>query len=120
MTRRTVLLADLPATLEDLVVSLLANCPDLKVVRGAADDGDLVEAAVRAKAQVVVVTRRVPSDLGSVDPRLAQAANIWIVALAPDGGSACLHALRAEATWLEDVSAEILNALAAGRPIGRA
>lgn len=121
MTSRTVLLADLPAMLEDLMASLLVNRHDLRVVRGSAADGDLVAAATAAMAQVVVVTRRDPADLGDVDPRLARAAKISIVALAPDGGSACLHALHAETGRLEDVSAEeIFNALATSRPTGRA
>jgi hypothetical protein len=118
---RTVLLADLPAMLEDLMVSLLESRPDLKVIRGTAAGGDLVSAAVNAKAQVVVVTRRNPADLGAVDPKLAQAASVSIVALAPDGASACLHALRSEAARLEDVSTEeILGALAASNASGRA
>jgi len=105
--------------LEDLIVSLLVNRHDLKVVRGSAADGDLVAAATAAHAQVVVVTRRDPGDLGDVDPRLARAADISIVALAPDGASACLHALRAEAAQLDDVSAdEIFSALVASRATG--
>lgn len=118
VTLRTVLLADLPAMLEDLMVSLLKSRPNLKVIRGAAANGDLVAAAAAAQAQAVVVTRRDPTDLGAVDPRLAQAANLSIVALAPDGASACLHVLRSEAARLDDVSAEeILGALAVSHPI---
>ena len=120
MTLRTVLLADLPPMLEDLMVSLLENHPELRVIRGAAADGNLVAAAVAANAQVIVVTRRDPTDLGAVDPRLAQAADVSIIALAPDGASACLHALHCEAALLEDVSAdEILGALATSHPIRR-
>ena len=64
------------------------------------------------------MTRRDPASLDDIDPRLGQASRISIITLAPDGTSACVHALRAEATRLEDVSArEILRALAAAHPI---
>ena len=106
MPRKTVLLADLPATLEDLMVSMFENRPNLKVVRGAAADGDLAMAAAAANAQVVVVTRRDPANLGAVDPRLERAAGISIIALAPHGTTACVHVLRTDATKLEDVSTE--------------
>jgi hypothetical protein len=118
VTLKRLLLADLPAMLEDLMVSLLENRPGLKIIRGASAGGDIVAAATAARAQVVVVTRRNPADLDAVDPRLAQAAGLSIVALAPDGASACLHTLRPESTRLEDVSAEeILGALGASNSI---
>jgi hypothetical protein len=116
VTRKTVLLADLPAMLEDLMVSLLANRADLKVIRGTAG-GDLVAAAAAAHAQVIIVARHNPGNLDAVDPALARAACMSIVALAPDGASACLHTLSSEASRLEDVSAaEILGVLTAASP----
>jgi hypothetical protein len=114
-----VLLADLPRMLEDMIASVLQSHPDFRIIRGAAPDRDLIAAAATAGAHAVVVTRRDPTDLADIDPRLAQAAGISIVALAPDGASACVHVLRAEVVRLEDVSAkEILRALAAAGPIG--
>jgi hypothetical protein len=115
----TVLLADLPRMLEDMIAGVLQPHSDIRIVRGSAHDRDLIAAATAAGAHAVVVTRRDPASLDDIDPRLAQALRISIVALAPDGTSACVHALRSEATRLEDVSArEILRALAATRSIG--
>jgi hypothetical protein len=115
----TVLLADLPRMLEDMIASVLQPHPDIRIVRGSAHDRDLIAAITATDAHAVVVTRRDPASLDDIDPRLAQASRISIVALAPDGTSACVHALRAEATRLEDVSArEILRALAATHSIG--
>jgi hypothetical protein len=115
----TVLLADLPRMLEDMIASVLQPHSDIRIVRGSAHDRDLIAAAIAAGAHAVVVTRRDPASLDDVDPRVAQASRISIVALAPDGTSACVHALRAEATRLEDVAArEILRALAATHSIG--
>jgi hypothetical protein len=115
----TVLLADLPRMLEDMIASVLQPHSDIQIVRGSAHDRDLIAAVIAADAHAVVVTRRDPASLDDIDPRLGQVSRISIVALAPDGTSACVHALRAEATRLEDVSArEILRALAAMHPIG--
>jgi hypothetical protein len=109
----TVLLADLPRMLEDMIASVLQPHPDIRIIRGAAPDRDLIAGATAAGAHAVVVTRRDPADLSDIDPRLARAARISIVAVAPDGASACVHTLRAEAARLDDVSAaEILRALA--------
>jgi hypothetical protein len=121
LSSTTVLLAGLPRMLEDMLSSLLEPHPDIHVVRGEARDRDLISAAAAAGAQVVVVTRRDPANLAEVDPYLALAATVSIVALEPDGASACVHALRSETARLEDVSAEqILHALAPSHPIGRA
>jgi|SRR5262245_36779910 len=115
---RTVLLADLPRMLEDMISSVLQPLPDIRVVRGSVHDRDLISAAAEAGAQVVVVTRRNPSDLAELDLRLAQAATVSIFALAPDGAWACLHTMRPETTRLEDFS--IVAALATATPMGRA
>ena len=120
MPLTTVLLADLPRMLEDMVSSLLEPHPDVRVVRGAAQDQDLIRAAAACGARVVVVTRRDPADLEEVDPRLAQAAAVSIVAIAADGAWACLYRLRPDVTRLEDLStAKVLAALASATPIGR-
>ena len=119
MPLTTILLADLPRMLEDMIASVLQPLPDIRIIRGAAHDRDVIAAATAAGAHAVVVTRRDPASLDDIDPRLAQAARISIVALATDGTSACVHALRPDATRLEDVSAgEILRAIAAARPFG--
>src|SRR5262245_32228026 len=106
--------------LEDMIASVLQPHSDIRIVRGSAHDRDLIAAVTSADAHAVVVTRRDPASLLDIDPRLEHASRISIVALAPDGTSACVHAFRAEATRLEDVSArEILRALAATHPIAR-
>ena len=120
MPLTTVLLADLPRMLEDMVSSVLEPHPDVRVVRGAAHDRDLIRAAAACGARVVVVTRRDPADLEEVDPHLAQAAAVSIVASAADGAWACLYRLRPDVTRLEDLStAKVLAALATATPIGR-
>jgi len=117
----TVLLADLPPMLADMVSSVLQPHAEVRVVRNGTSNDDIVAAAVAAGAQVVVVTRRDPEDLGAIDRRLADAASVSVVALAPDGAWACLHKLRPESKRFEDLStAQILAALTAATPVGRA
>jgi len=117
----TVLLADLPPMLEDMMSSVLKGRSDLRVIRGATNDRKLINDAAAAGASVVVVARRNPVDLESIDPYLANAANVSVVALALDGTSACLHAFKPTGQLLEDVSAEqIFTAIEAAAPMGRA
>ena len=121
MPLTTVLLADLPPMLEDMVSSVLRERSDLHVIRGATNGSRLVDAAVAAGASVVVVARRDPADLEAIDPYATKVVNVSVVALALDGTSACLHVLQPTEQRLEDVSAEQLLALIAGAaPTGRA
>jgi hypothetical protein len=117
----TVLLADLPPLIEDMMSSILKERPDLRVIRGTTNNCKLIDAAVAAGASVVVVARRNPVDRESIDPHLANAGNVSVVALALDGTSACLHAFKPTGQRLDDVSAEqILTAIAGAAPTGSA
>jgi DNA-binding NarL/FixJ family response regulator len=117
----TVLLVGLPPMLEDMVASMLEERSDLRVVRDPANNRKLIDAAVATGVSVVVVARRNPQDLESIDPYLANAANVSVVALALDGTSACLHAFKPTQQLLEDVSVEqIVTAIAGAAPMGSA
>ena len=116
----TVLLADLPPMLEDVVSSVLKGRSDIDVIRGTPHGCKLINAAIAAGAPVVVVARRNPADLASIDPYLANAANVSVVALTLDGTSACLHAFKPVGQLFEDVSAkQILTAIAGAAATGR-
>ena len=105
--------------LADLLVSLLERSPDLKVTAILASaDGNLAAAASAAKAEVVVVAHRDPADLAAIDPALAWAADLSVLALNPDGTSAYLHNIRCETSRVEDITPNgILVALAQSNPI---
>ncbi|MBR0820210.1 hypothetical protein [Bradyrhizobium liaoningense] len=119
MASTIVLLADLPPMLEDMVSSVLKGRSDLQVVRGTSKGSRLINSAIAAGAPVVVVARSDPADLASIDPYLAEASNVSVVAVALDGASACTHAFKPTRKPIDDVSAEqILSAItdaAAGR-----
>src|SRR5262245_46362578 len=103
--------------LEDMMSNVLKERPDLRVIRGKTKNCKLVDAAVAAGATVVVVARRNSADLKSIDPYLANAENVSVVALALDGTSACLHSFKPTGQRLDDVSTEqILAAIADAAP----
>ena len=113
MPRTTVLLADLPPMLGDLVSNVLKRHFDLRVSRSAKGGCSLLNEAVETGSPVVVVVQDNPFDLNSIDPCLANAAQVSVVAIALDGASACLHAFKPSSQKFEDVSAEqIVTAIA--------
>jgi DNA-binding NarL/FixJ family response regulator len=98
--------------LEDMISSVLKQRSDLHVIRGTTNGRKLIDAAVASEAPVVVMACRNPADLESIDPYLANAARVSVVALALDGTSACLHAFKPSGQQLDDVSAQqILTAI---------
>jgi hypothetical protein len=107
-----VLLADLPPMLEDMVSRVLKGRSDLEVVRGSSTGSRVISSAVATGAPVVVVARSDPADLASIDPYLAEASNVSVVAVALDGASACTHEFKPTRQAIDDVSAEqILTAI---------
>ena len=121
MTVTTVLLADLPPMLEDIVSHLLQSRPDLRVVRGSAKPGGLVAAAAGADAQLVIVSCADPADLRTVDHEVAGAASLTVFALNEEGSLGCLHALRCATTRFDDLAgSQLMAALSIVAPEGRA
>jgi len=104
--RATVLLADLSPMLEDMLSRVLKDRFDIEVIHGAGDRSKLVDVAVAADASLVVMSRLDPANLASIDPYLAEAAKVSIVALALDGASAFLHTFTPTKQDLEEVSAD--------------
>ncbi len=87
---------------------------DLRITRGTKSGCTLLNEAVEAGARVLVVARENPSDLSSIDPYLANATQLSVVAIALDGASARLHAFQATGHSFEDVSADQIVAAIAG------
>lgn len=108
----TLLLADLPRLLEDIVGSVLEGA-DVVLIRGRTD-GDLAKAARAAGADVVVVSRPDPADLACVDPAMARLAGLTVLAMAPEAQTACLHRCQCQTVRVGEVSATgVLTALRA-------
>ena len=117
----TVLLADLPQLLEDIVAHLVQDRPDIRVVRGSLRQAGLAAAASAWNADVVVVTREDAADFAAIDPALARISALSIVALDAGGARACVYSLRPQRVLIGDVSgAQLLDALLLGRPAGEA
>lgn len=66
-------------------------------------------------ARIVVVACHDPSDLNTIDPGLATASGLAVLALTQDGGSACLHTVETTARCLDDMSPD--DMLAALMPV---
>ncbi len=117
----TVLLADLPQLLEDIVAHIVQGRPDVRVIRGSLGTSGLPAAAAAWNADVVVVMRNDPENLEAVDATLARTLTMSVVTLNPDGAWACVYSLRPECLRISDVSGDQLrDALTLGRPSGRA
>jgi hypothetical protein len=116
----TVLLADLPSMLEDIVFQLLRGRAELRVVRGSSGVHGIQAAAAAAGAQVVIVERPDPAAFSKLDQGLAQAAGLSVLALNVDGSWACLHSLNPQTKRFDDISgAHLVSALASSAPAGR-
>jgi hypothetical protein len=79
----TVLLADLPRLLDEIVSGALEDDEGTRLVRDARIAGDLAAAALGVDADVVVVTREDPADLASIDQHMAGLAGRSLLALTP-------------------------------------
>ena len=113
---RTVLLADLPRLLDEIVSSAFEEAKEFRLVRDrrSGSGSNLAEAALAVGADVIVVARDGPGDLDSIDRHLAGLVGLSILALAPAGDDACLYFCRCESTFLPDVSSSsLLRALLA-------
>ena len=108
-----VYLADLPPLLADIVTTMIEGRDDLEVIQGGEGAGP-IDAALAAGAPVVVVARSDPGDLAAIDPYLAQATSLSVVAVASDWSSACSHAFHPTSRRLEHISpSDILTAISA-------
>jgi hypothetical protein len=105
----TVLLADLPRLLDDIVSGVLGDTEGIRLVRNPRTGGNLASAALGVGADVVVVARVDPGDLASIDQHLAALTGRSLLALAPTSDSAWLYCCRCEAMQLPELSTTSLR-----------
>src|SRR5262245_47159596 len=98
----TVLLADLPRLLEDIVSGALQDDERLRLVHNSRTGGDLAAAALAVDADVLVVARENPGEPASIDQHMAGLAGRFLLALSPAGDAAWLCRCRYEATQLPE------------------
>jgi len=119
MPKVTVLLAGLPPLLEDIIAHLLQARSGVAIIHGILSKAGLADAAFAAQADVIVVSHEEPWNLSALDERLAHLAALSVVALKPDGSSACVHTLNPTSTLLESVSgSEMQDLLSQGSERG--
>ena len=105
----TVLLADLPHLLDDIVSGVLEDIEAAHLVRNPQTEGDLAAAALRVDADVVVVAREDPGDLTNIDRHVAALAGRSLLALTLTGDGAWLYCCRCEAMHLRELSTSNLR-----------
>jgi hypothetical protein len=110
----TVLLFELPKMLEDIVLAVLQEHPEFRALRNVASATGPMAAALREGASVVILSHRTPEDLAALDPDLTRATAVKLLALHPNGASACLHTLLPTMSLVDDVSESRLTAVLAG------
>jgi UDP-N-acetylmuramyl pentapeptide synthase len=109
----TVLLADLPHLLEDVVGNVFEGVADIRLVRNPDSGQDIAAAALEAGADAVVVAREDPESTADIDRRMVGLASLTVLALTPTGDRAWVHRFRCDATPLGELSA--ISVLAAVR-----
>jgi hypothetical protein len=105
----TVLLADLPRLLDDVVSDVLEDAEGIRLLRNPRTDGDVAAAAADVDADVVVVAREDPADLASIDRHIADLAGRSILALAPGGHSAWLYYCQCDASKFRELYSTLLE-----------
>ena len=113
----TVLLADLPRLLDDIVSGALEDEEGLRLVRNSQSGGNLAAAALAVDADVVLVAREDPSELASIDEHMAGLAGRSFLALTPAGDSAWLYRCRYEVTQLPELSTSRLRQAVRSCPV---
>jgi hypothetical protein len=115
MESLTILMADLPKLLEDVLGHLLVARPEVALISGSVQGSGVADAALAVGADVVVVTSRDPTDLAALDGQLARLASLSVLALNADGAWACVHSLHPSMTRIDDISgAQLVSALTLG------
>jgi hypothetical protein len=100
--------------LENVLSNVLKRHFDLQLIRRTSTGCALLNEAAEIGAPVVVVAQDDPSDLASINPCLANAGRVSVMAIAPDGASACLHTFKPVGRDLRDVSAAQIVAAIVG------
>lgn len=101
----------MPTLLLDILRPLVASEPDMTVV-GQVSDGDLLAAAQRTRANVVLVAQKANDrreEHEEYKQLLLQQPLLKVLAIANDGKSGSLYELRPQRVPLGDMSAAVLR-----------
>ena len=109
-----ILLAGMPPLLLDIIRHVVAAEADMTVV-GRLDDGDLLAATQRARADVILIGEKAKDGRESYDRLLMKQPGLKVLTIADDGKSGSLYELRPQRIPLGEISAEVLRAAIRGQ-----
>jgi DNA-binding NarL/FixJ family response regulator len=114
LNRIHILLAGVPPLLVDLLHHIVASEPDMAVV-GRVSDGDLLTAAQRTGADVILIGQKAKESREQYDELLLRQPRLKVLTIADDGKTGSLYELRPQRIPLGEVSADVLCAAIRGR-----
>jgi DNA-binding NarL/FixJ family response regulator len=114
LNRIHILLAGVPPLLVDLLHHIVASEPDMAVV-GRVSDGDLLTAAQRTGADVILIGQKAKESREQYEELLLRQPRLKVLTIADDGKTGSLYELRPQRIPLGEVSADVLCAAIRGR-----
>ncbi|MGO9086133.1 MAG: hypothetical protein ACLQBK_12975 [Candidatus Sulfotelmatobacter sp.] len=114
MNRVRVLVANRPRLMRELVITTIADQPDIEIVGEVGDEGDLTEAVEQARPDVLILTMDTPEKrLSQCGFLLGRHPEMRILTLAPDQNRALFYwaIIDIRTKSLESSEAGILQAL---------
>lgn len=103
-----VLLADMPRMMRDIIRDITSSHKDIDVIAELAQRDELIEAAIRTRADVVVVGKVTGSGQDEYRDLLRKRPRLKILAISADGRRGFLHELQPRVIPLGEVSPDSL------------
>ena len=109
-----ILLAGMSNMLSNIVSAVIGQLPDSVVAGRAEEPNDLLSEVRQANADVVILQDAHPDNADSFAVLWRSFPSLLVVAITADGSSGYLHELRPCSTYLEELSAGVLQAALQG------
>ena len=111
-----ILLAGMPRMLLDILSDIVASEPNMTIVCCVTDSENLLAAAQRTHANVIIVGQSAGDEGQQYIPLLFRRPRIKVVAIAGDGRTGLLYELRPQRIPLSQMSADALLRAIRGQP----
>jgi chemotaxis response regulator CheB len=113
LKRIRILLLEMAPMLLDIVANIVADQPDMDIVPNPVSETDLLRAAERGNADVIILSRKAPLD-GEYDEVLYSRAHLKVIEIEGEGRRGSLYELRPHRVPLGEMSpAGLLDAIRA-------
>ncbi|HWX30116.1 MAG TPA: hypothetical protein VNZ53_22100 [Steroidobacteraceae bacterium] len=116
MKQIRIIFAKMPTMLLDILSHVVASEPDMVVMGRVEDEEDLLAAARRTQASVLVVGQTMEDEREKYGTLLLRRPKLKVVAIAGDGKTGLLYELRPQRVPLGEMSADALRRAIRGQP----